>query len=111
MFLVAGVGMVQTSSMKAAATTAADGQNELLGFMAVYRFYAFPVDRCRLRLSQLVTLPSFRRKGVGALMMRALYRSASDPKQRGGLSVVDVSFLPRRPRRPTGGRRGSGGRL
>ena len=76
--------------MYAAHTTQAPVK--LLGFMAVYRFYAFPVDRCRLRLSQLVTLPSFRRKGVGALMMRALYRSASDPKQRGGLSVVDVSL-------------------
>mmetsp|Transcript_36527 Transcript_36527/g.97589 ORF Transcript_36527/g.97589 Transcript_36527/m.97589 type:complete len:318 (+) Transcript_36527:79-1032(+) len=34
-FLVAGVGMVQTSSMKASSTESADGQNELLGFFSV----------------------------------------------------------------------------
>ena len=58
----------------------------------MFRFYAYPVGKCRLRLSQLVTLPSYRRQGVGALLVRAVYRSAADSAQRGGLCTVDVSL-------------------
>lgn len=51
------------------------GGASLLGFASVFRFYAYPCN-ARLRLSQILTLPPHRRKGVGAALMRSLYVSA-----------------------------------
>ncbi|KAK3027104.1 hypothetical protein RJ639_042398 [Escallonia herrerae] len=43
----------------------------LLGFAAVYRFYRYP-ESSRLRLSQILVLPPYQRKGYGHLLIEAL---------------------------------------
>ncbi|KAK2986239.1 hypothetical protein RJ640_027334 [Escallonia rubra] len=43
----------------------------LLGFAAVYRFYRYP-ESLRLRLSQILVLPPYQRKGYGRLLIEAL---------------------------------------
>ncbi|KAK3018440.1 hypothetical protein RJ639_004257 [Escallonia herrerae] len=52
---------------------AADQQEDrrLLGFAAVYRFYRYS-ESLRLRLSQILVLPPYQRKGYGRLLIEAL---------------------------------------
>ncbi|XP_027331567.1 histone acetyltransferase type B catalytic subunit [Abrus precatorius] len=47
-------------------------QCRLIGFTAVYRFYHYP-DDSRLRLSQILVLPPYQRKGYGRLLLEVLY--------------------------------------
>ncbi|XVE54133.1 hypothetical protein DITRI_Ditri03aG0056600 [Diplodiscus trichospermus] len=46
-------------------------QHILLGFAAVYRFYRYP-DGSRLRLSQILVLPPYQRKGYGSYLVEVL---------------------------------------
>ncbi|KAK9815493.1 hypothetical protein WJX72_004587 [[Myrmecia] bisecta] len=57
----------------------------VLGFCTVYSFYAYP-SSTRLRLSQILVLPHNQRKGVGQLLLKAVYQVA---EQR---NVTDVTF-------------------
>lgn len=43
----------------------------LLGFAALYRFYHYP-DSSRLRLSQILILPPYQRKGFGCFLLEVL---------------------------------------
>ncbi|XP_022154760.1 histone acetyltransferase type B catalytic subunit [Momordica charantia] len=43
----------------------------LLGFAALYRFYHYP-DSSRLRLSQILVLPPYQRKGFGRFLLEVL---------------------------------------
>ncbi|XP_044471152.1 histone acetyltransferase type B catalytic subunit-like isoform X1 [Mangifera indica] len=48
-----------------------DIQNRLLGFTALYRFYHYP-DSTRIRLSQILILPPYQRKGYGSYLVEVL---------------------------------------
>ncbi|XP_044464272.1 histone acetyltransferase type B catalytic subunit-like isoform X2 [Mangifera indica] len=48
-----------------------DIQHRLLGFTAVYRFYHYP-DSTRIRLSQILILPPYQRKGYGSYLVEVL---------------------------------------
>ncbi|KAL8093977.1 histone acetyltransferase type B catalytic subunit [Apium graveolens] len=48
-----------------------DIQHKLIGFAALYRFYHYPGSE-RLRLSQILVLPPFQRKGYGRLLLEGL---------------------------------------
>lgn len=62
----------------------------IVGFVTAYKYwvydkYSHSVDKSRLRVSQVVVLPPFQRKGHGGRMLRAVYKHAqSDP------SILDV---------------------
>ncbi|KAL5510440.1 hypothetical protein EMCRGX_G005982 [Ephydatia muelleri] len=43
-----------------------------MGYSTVYSFYAFP-DKSRYRISQMLILPPFQRKGHGARLLQAIY--------------------------------------
>ena len=43
-----------------------------VGFCTLYTFYAYP-DTRRFRLSQILVLPPFQHKGIGAALLRAAY--------------------------------------
>ncbi|XP_010536846.1 PREDICTED: histone acetyltransferase type B catalytic subunit [Tarenaya hassleriana] len=43
----------------------------LVGFSAVYRFYRYP-DRSRMRLSQILVLPTCQQKGYGSFLVEAV---------------------------------------
>lgn len=48
-----------------------DIQHRLLGFTAIYRFYHYP-DSTRMRLSQILILPPYQRKGYGSFLTEVL---------------------------------------
>ncbi|KAH9801192.1 Histone acetyltransferase type B catalytic subunit [Citrus sinensis] len=48
-----------------------DIQHRLLGFTAIYRFYHYP-DSTRMRLSQILILPPYQRKGYGGFLTEVL---------------------------------------
>ncbi|KAH7572185.1 hypothetical protein JRO89_XS04G0216600 [Xanthoceras sorbifolium] len=48
-----------------------DIQHRLLGFSAVYRFFHYP-DSTRMRLSQILILPPYQRKGYGSYLVEVL---------------------------------------
>jgi histone acetyltransferase 1 len=43
----------------------------IVGFTAIYKFYRYP-DRLRMRLSQILVLPSFQGKGLGSYLMEVV---------------------------------------
>lgn len=43
-----------------------------VGFCTLYTFYAYP-DTKRFRLSQILVLPPFQHKGIGAALLQAAY--------------------------------------
>ncbi len=55
-----------------------------VGFCTLYTFYAYP-DTRRFRLSQILVLPPFQHKGIGAALLRAAYVMADK------CSAVDVT--------------------
>jgi len=57
----------------------------IVGFTTVYPFYAYP-DKTRLRVSQMVILPPFQRKGHGTQLLRAVYKFGIEQ------SVIDVAI-------------------
>ncbi|KAK4838608.1 hypothetical protein QYF36_015035 [Acer negundo] len=48
-----------------------DIQHRLLGFTAIYRFFHYP-DGTRMRLSQILILPPYQRKGYGSYLVEVL---------------------------------------
>ncbi|ESQ42743.1 hypothetical protein EUTSA_v10013465mg [Eutrema salsugineum] len=48
----------------------------IVGFTAVYKFYRYP-DRLRMRLSQILVLPSFQGKGFGSYLMEVVNKVAT----------------------------------
>ncbi|CAN1762084.1 Histone acetyltransferase type B catalytic subunit [Linum perenne] len=52
-----------------------NSQSRLLGFSAVYRFYHYP-DSNRLRLGQILVLPSYQRQGYGRYLIETIYNVA-----------------------------------
>lgn len=46
-----------------------------LGYCTLYTFYAYP-DKKRYRLSQILILPPYQRKGTAASLLKAVYRLA-----------------------------------
>lgn len=61
------------------------GEIEVVGFATCYKFYVYP-DRCRYRLSQILILPPHQGKGIGSLLLEAVYaRSAA-------LNAIDFTF-------------------
>ncbi|XP_031258046.1 histone acetyltransferase type B catalytic subunit-like isoform X1 [Pistacia vera] len=48
-----------------------DIQHRLLGFTALYRFYHYP-DSTRIRLSQILIVPPYQRKGYGSYLVEVL---------------------------------------
>jgi len=57
----------------------------IVGFTTVYPFYAYP-DKIRLRVSQMVILPPFQRKGHGTQLLRAVYKFGIEQ------GVIDVAI-------------------
>ncbi|RID41114.1 hypothetical protein BRARA_J01100 [Brassica rapa] len=49
---------------------------QILGFTAVYKFYRYP-DRLRMRLSQILVLPSFQGKGFGSYLVEVVNKVAT----------------------------------
>ncbi|KFK27237.1 hypothetical protein AALP_AA8G355400 [Arabis alpina] len=47
----------------------------IVGFTAIYKFYRYP-DRLRMRLSQILVLPSFQGKGLGSYLMEVVNKVA-----------------------------------
>lgn len=48
---------------------------QIVGFTAIYKFYRYP-DRLRMRLSQILVLPSFQGKGFGSYLMEVVNKMA-----------------------------------
>ncbi|KAG2333237.1 hypothetical protein Bca52824_004417 [Brassica carinata] len=48
---------------------------QIVGFTAIYKFYRYP-DRLRMRLSQILVLPSFQGKGFGSYLMEVVNKVA-----------------------------------
>ncbi|KAL1195182.1 Histone acetyltransferase type B catalytic subunit [Cardamine amara subsp. amara] len=48
----------------------------IVGFTAIYKFYRYP-DRLRMRLSQILVLPSFQGKGLGSYLMEVVNNVAT----------------------------------
>ncbi|CAH8354549.1 unnamed protein product, partial [Eruca vesicaria subsp. sativa] len=48
---------------------------QIVGFTAIYKFYRYP-DRLRMRLSQILVLPSFQGKGYGSYLMEVVNKMA-----------------------------------
>ncbi|CAN8248356.1 unnamed protein product [Cochlearia groenlandica] len=44
---------------------------QIVGFTAIYKFYRYP-DRLRMRLSQILVLPSFQGKGLGSYLVNVV---------------------------------------
>ncbi|DBA71639.1 TPA: putative uncategorized biosynthetic cluster [Trebouxia sp. C0005] len=61
------------------------GRDVVVGFCTLYTFYAYP-DTRRFRLSQILVLPPFQHKGIGAALLRAAYVMADK------CNAVDVTF-------------------
>ena len=59
-----------------------------VGYCTLYTFYAYP-DRKRYRLSQILTLAPFQRKGVAASLLKAVYTLA---KQNNAVDVTVSSY-------------------
>lgn len=57
----------------------------VVGMCTAYRFYCYP-DCSRLRLSQLLTLPPYQRKGIAAAMVKGVYALAAK------LDARDIPF-------------------
>eukprot|EP00698_Gefionella_okellyi_P010946 TRINITY_DN2866_c0_g1_i2.p2 TRINITY_DN2866_c0_g1~~TRINITY_DN2866_c0_g1_i2.p2 ORF type:complete len:380 (+),score=87.71 TRINITY_DN2866_c0_g1_i2:72-1211(+) len=56
------------------------GRRELAAYCTVYPFYVYP-DNLRYRISQILVLPRYRRRGIAGKLIRAIYRqSTQDPK-------------------------------
>ncbi|CAF1765018.1 hypothetical protein HID58_088036 [Brassica napus] len=49
---------------------------QIVGFTAVYKFYRYP-DRLRMRLSQILVLPSFQGKGFGSYLVEVVNKVAT----------------------------------
>lgn len=63
----------------------ADKRVEVVGFATVYKFYVYP-NNTRLRLSQILVLPPHQGRGVGTLLVDALYKLA------GKMQAVDITL-------------------
>ncbi|CAA7062502.1 unnamed protein product [Microthlaspi erraticum] len=48
---------------------------QIVGFTAIYKFYRYP-DRLRMRLSQILVLPSFQGKGFGSHLLEVVNKVA-----------------------------------
>lgn len=62
-----------------------DESIDVVGFATIYGFYVYP-DNVRLRLSQVLVLPSHQGRGVGSLLLDALYNLAER------LHAVDITL-------------------
>ncbi|KAL0734911.1 hypothetical protein Bca4012_011121 [Brassica carinata] len=49
---------------------------QIVGFTAIYKFYRYP-DRLRMRLSQILVLPSFQGKGFGSYLVEVVNKVAT----------------------------------
>ncbi|KAF8102660.1 hypothetical protein N665_0197s0024 [Sinapis alba] len=49
---------------------------QIVGFTAIYKFYRYP-DRLRIRLSQILVLPSFQGKGFGSYLLEVVNKVAT----------------------------------
>ncbi|RWS18177.1 histone acetyltransferase type B catalytic subunit-like protein, partial [Leptotrombidium deliense] len=56
-----------------------------VGYMTVYRYYAYP-ENTRPRISQVLVLPPFQKKGLGVRLLEAVYSYYKTKK-----SVIDVT--------------------
>ncbi|KAL0047452.1 hypothetical protein WJX82_003744 [Trebouxia sp. C0006] len=88
LFFIDGASFIDAADPKwelLLATEHQAGQNVVVGFCTLYTFYAYP-DTRRFRLSQILVLPPFQHKGIGACLLRAAYVMADK------CNAVDVTF-------------------
>ncbi|XGW18878.1 hypothetical protein V3C99_003014 [Haemonchus contortus] len=57
----------------------------LAGYASLYRFYAYP-DKVRPRIAQIMLLPPYRKSGLGAKLLNAIYKDLGSMKE-----VLDVT--------------------
>ena len=57
----------------------------VVGYSTVYEYYAYP-DKKRPRIAQFLVLPPFQRRGLGAQLLRSIYRYYQTSP-----SVVDIT--------------------
>ncbi|KAK5980252.1 ATP-dependent DNA helicase chl-1 [Trichostrongylus colubriformis] len=57
----------------------------LAGYASLYRFYAYP-DRVRPRIAQIMLLPPYRKRGLGAKLLDVVYKDLCSMKE-----VLDVT--------------------
>ena len=62
-----------------------------VGFGTLYTFYAYP-DKRRFRLSQILVLPPFQRRGIGAALLQGAYAMA-DKYDATDVTVISSSDL------------------
>ncbi|KAK6739709.1 hypothetical protein RB195_008293 [Necator americanus] len=69
------------------ANEAGDGSRvyALAGYASLYRFYAYP-ERIRPRIAQILLLPQFRKSGIGAKLLNAVYKDLCSIK-----AVLDIT--------------------
>ncbi|RCN47765.1 hypothetical protein ANCCAN_06102, partial [Ancylostoma caninum] len=69
------------------ANDAGDGSRaySFAGYASLYRFYAYP-ERIRPRVAQIMLLPQFRKCGIGAKLLNAVYKDLCSMKE-----VLDVT--------------------
>lgn len=60
-----------------AVETAPDGEAEVLGFATCYRHYHYPAGN-RLKLAQILVLPSHQGRGVGGMLLGAAQKLADE---------------------------------
>lgn len=63
----------------------------LVGYMTVYRYYAYP-DKIRPRISQMLILPPFKRQGHGAQMLQTVDKFYIKDPQVLDITVEDPSY-------------------
>ncbi|KAK6045480.1 hypothetical protein COOONC_17015 [Cooperia oncophora] len=73
--------------LESRAHEAGDGSRaySLAGYASLYRFYAHP-DRVRPRIAQIMLLPPYRKSGLGAKLLDAIYKDLCSMKE-----VLDVT--------------------
>ncbi|EYC25895.1 hypothetical protein Y032_0011g1445 [Ancylostoma ceylanicum] len=69
------------------ANDAGDGSRvyAFAGYASLYKFYAYP-DRIRPRVAQIMLLPQFRKTGIGAKLLNAVYKDLCSMRE-----VLDVT--------------------
>jgi histone acetyltransferase 1 len=60
----------------------------LVGWMTVYPFFSYP-QSLRMRVSQLLILPPFQKRGICAQLLRALYRDVRSSENIADVTVED----------------------
>ncbi|VDL77241.1 unnamed protein product [Nippostrongylus brasiliensis] len=73
--------------LESRASEAGDGSRaySLAGYASLYKFYAHP-DRIRPRIAQIMLLPQYRKCGLGAKLLDAIYKDLCSMKE-----VLDVT--------------------